>query len=75
MEEYDNALPALVLHIQYLKQYTAWMLSTEDEDSKARLEFIVGQLLRIVKDRDFSDEVGRRELQSFLSRSSFIFNV
>ena len=42
------------------------MVSISDENQKMALEFIVGQLLCIAMDRDFSDEVGRRELLAFL---------
>jgi hypothetical protein len=62
------ALPELVLHVQYLKKYTASMVSTQDESKKMVLEVIILHLLKMIVDRDFSDEVGRRELQLFLSK-------
>ena len=55
-------------HIQYLKKYTAWMVSIEDEKAKMSVETVIFHLLRIVVDRDFSDEAGRRELQLFLRK-------
>ena len=62
------ALPELVLHVQYLKKYTASMVSTQDESKKMVLEVIILHLLKMIAGRDFSDEVGRRELQLFLSK-------
>jgi hypothetical protein len=62
------ALPELVLHVQYLKKYTAMMVSIEDESKKLLLEVIILHLLSMIVVRDFSDEVGRRELQLFLSK-------
>jgi condensin complex subunit 3 len=49
------------------------MVASQDEDEKTALEFVVGQLLAIAQDRDFSDEVGRRELLTFLR--SFLINT
>jgi hypothetical protein len=49
------------------------MVATQDENEKNALEFIVGQLLTIAQSRDFSDEVGRRELLAFLR--SFLINT
>lgn len=62
------ALPELVVQVEYLKKYTAWMVSTQDDQIKMVTEVIILHLLSIVVDRDFSDEVGRRELQLFLSK-------
>ena len=44
------------------------MVSTQDESKKMVLEVIILHLLKMIVDRDFSDEVGRRELQLFLSK-------
>ena len=49
------------------------MVATQDENEKNALEFIVGELLTIAQSRDFSDEVGRRELLAFLR--SFLINT
>lgn len=44
------------------------MVSIEDESKKLLLEVIILHLLSMIVVRDFSDEVGRRELQLFLSK-------
>jgi condensin complex subunit 3 len=64
-EAYEKVLPELIQHISYLKTITHHMSLLDNEDEKLKLEFILEQLLKIAEQRDFSDEMGRRELQSF----------
>lgn len=70
LDEYENALPELVTHVEFLKKYTAWMISVQSDDERLGLEFIVGELLKITLKRDFCDETGRREALNFL-RNAF----
>ena len=44
------------------------MVTLESESDKNTVEFIIGNLLKMAQERDLSDEMGRRELTSFMSK-------
>ena len=74
LDEYEEALPDFIIHIDYLRKYTQLMMESTLDSDKLILEFIVGQLLLIASQRDFSDEIGRRQCLDF-SRISLFLNV
>ncbi|KAI9205193.1 nuclear condensing complex subunit [Polychytrium aggregatum] len=62
--ELDTIRPSLTAVVEMIKKHFKAVSQDTDDESRAEQEFIISQLLVIAEHHDFSDEVGRRNLQN-----------